>query len=75
MINVGCIWLGFLLILWWFVFWEDLGILFIGLLIGLLVWVWNVFCSIVNVFCLVGMIFVGMDFLKISVDLMKNFLV
>lgn len=73
MINVGCIWLGFLLILWWFVFWEDLGILFIGLLIGLLVWVWKVFCSIVNVFCLVGMIFVGMDFLKISVDLMKNF--
>lgn len=72
-INAGCTRSGSLSTSWWFAFWEDPGTSSTGSPTGSPAWVRNVFCSTVNVFCLAGMIFVGMDFSKISVDLMKNF--
>lgn len=72
-INAGCTRSGSLSTSWWFAFWEDPGTSSTGSPTGSPAWVRNVFCSTVNVFCLVGIIFVGMDFSKISVDLMKIF--
>lgn len=72
-INAGCTRSGSLSTSWWFAFWEDPGTSSTGSPTGSPAWVRNVFCSTVNVFCLAGMIFVGMDFSKISVDLMKKF--